>query len=261
MKLTDDIATQWWMDSLEGPLAEAQQQQLEEYLKANPVFAEELEQQSALWNSMGDLKTPEPSSEMDLRFEAMLGQAVAESRKPTIVDQLKTWFIANWQVSVGSLAMGFVIGIFFIPKQQNDVANLTAEVQKMKEMLMLTMIEKPQAHDRIKAVNLTKELLKADSKVTDALISTLNQDESINVRLAALEALIPYGKQSEVRQALIQSIKLQNSPLVQVALADAMIMLQEKAAVESFKDMLQSEDVDESIKPKLQSTIETLRSI
>jgi len=76
-----------------------------------------------------------------------------------------------------------------------------------------------------------------------------------------LEALSPYGKQSEVRQALIQSIKLQNSPLVQVALADAMIMLQEKAAVESFKDMLQSEDVDESIKPKLQSTIETLRSI
>merc|ERR1712072_359159 len=152
--------------------------------------------------------------------------------------------------------MGLVIGIFFIPKQQNDVADLTAGVQKMKEMLMLTMIEKPQAQDRIKAVNLTKELPNVDTKVTDALISTLNQDESINVRLAALEALIPYGKQSEVRQALIQSIKLQNSPLVQVALADAMIMLQEKAAVESFKDMLQSEDVDESIKPKLQSTIE-----
>ncbi|WP_421873696.1 HEAT repeat domain-containing protein [Marinoscillum sp.] len=261
MELNDQLATEWWIERLERPLTEDRQRMLEAYLEVHPVLADELEKEEALWQQMAEISTPEPSSEMDLRFESMLGKAIQESRKPSLVDQLTTWFGLHWQVSLGSLAMGLVIGVFLIPRESSNVHELTAEVQDMKELLMLTMIEKPQAQDRIKAVNLTRELPKVDSRVTDALISTLNHDESINVRLAALEALISYGKLPEVREALISSISAQQSPLVQVALADAMVALQEKAAVDKFGEMLESSEVDESIKPKIQSTIETLRSI
>ena len=261
MDINDDIATQWWLESLEAPISEEKQKSLEAYLKANPVLANELIQQHELWENMANIQTPEPSLELDLRFEAMLGKAVHDSRKSSIMEQLSTWFIANWRVSLGSMTMGLLIGVFLIPKENKGVDQLAAEVQDIKQMLMLTMIEKPQAQERIKAVNLTKELPRATAKVTDALISTLNQDPSINVRLEALEALIPYGNQTEVRQALIQSITMQDSPLMQVALADAMVLLQEKSAVDQFDKVLKSEDLNESIRPKIQSTIETLRSI
>ncbi len=261
MQLTEDIATQWWLESLEAPLEAARQKELEHYLDNNPALKEELAQQSHLWKSMEQLQSPEPSQEMDMAFATMLRQAAGEAKQPSVFEQLREWVAIHWATSLGSLAMGVVLGVFFMPRQANDVSKLTEEVQQMKQMLLLTMIEKPQAQERIKAVNLTRELPRIDVATTEALIYTLNQDQSINVRLAALEALLPYGDQSAVRQALITSIRLQDSPLVQLALADAMILLQEKTAIEPLNDMLQSNKVDASIQPRIQSTIKSLQSI
>lgn len=262
MKINDDIATEWWMDYLSGNLTDSQKSELEQYLLEQPELAEELHAQADIWSSMENLEKPEPSPAMDERFEAMLaGYQQAAPKRMFRWELLSLWLKNNWQVGFSALAIGLLIGVFFINGPDQDVANLSAEVLDMKKMLMLTMIEKDQPQDRIKAVNLTREISKADSKVIHALISALNQDQSINVRLAALEALVPYGAQSTVREALIRSIATQDSPLLQVALADAMIILQEKSAVESFSKMIESDTVNESVKSKLKSTIETLRSI
>lgn len=262
MKLNHDIAVEWWMDHLAGNLQKDKKAILDEYLEVHKTLANELQDTETYWLNMEALNTPEPSTVMDQRFDAMLaGYQQATPGSGFQWSIILSWFKQNWQVGLSAMAVGILIGVFIINGTDKDVKSLNTEVQDMKKLLMLTMIEQPQAQERIKAVSLTSELPAVDTKVTDALISTLNHDQSINVRLAALEALVAYGDQIKVRTALIRSIATQQSPLMQVALADAMIMLREKSALKPFEQLLESDEVNDSVKSKLKSTIETLQSI
>jgi len=124
--------------------------------------------------------------------------------------------------------------------------------------MMLTLLEKESAAQRLKAVGLTTEMNQVSDKVTNALFTTLNQDENVNVRLAALDVLKGYVKESSVRSRLIESIKVQDSPLVQVALAELMVSIQEKKSVEALKHLLRSDKTPAEVKTKISESIEVL---
>jgi len=128
----------------------------------------------------------------------------------------------------------------------------------MQEEMLLTLIEQESATDRLKAVSLTQNISKADEKVVNALLQSLNQDPNVNVRLVAIEALLRYAEQPEVRMGLINSISKQDSPLVQIALSEAMVLLSEKNAVQELKELLEKKDLNEAVKAKLSESIEVL---
>jgi HEAT repeat protein len=94
--------------------------------------------------------------------------------------------------------------------------------------------------------------------VTTALFQTLNSDPSVNVRLAALEALAPYSKDGKVREELIRSIAKQDSPLIQVALAELMGQIQEKKSVREFEKILKDEKTPQEVKNKIKESINVL---
>ena len=62
----------------------------------------------------------------------------------------------------------------------------------------------------------------ANKQVISALLFTLNNDESNNVRLACVEALGDYILIPEVREGLINSIRNQDSPTVIASLASSL---------------------------------------
>ena len=157
------------------------------------------------------------------------------------------------------LFLGFAGGYWFQrPSGGGDVAALTEEVSELKEMMMLSLLEKESATDRLRAVSLTSELGKASDKVTNALFSTLNNDPNVNVRLAALEALIPFTSDSKVREGLVRSIAFQDSPLVQVNLAELMAAMQEKKSVSELKKLAESDRTPKEVKEKIKKSIEVL---
>jgi HEAT repeats len=86
----------------------------------------------------------------------------------------------------------------------------------------------------------------------------LNNDENVNVRLTALETLSKMATDPKVREGLIQSINYQDSPLVQSALADLMLSIQEKKSVRSFQKLLKKPETNEAIKTKIKETIHQL---
>jgi hypothetical protein len=135
---------------------------------------------------------------------------------------------------------------------------LSQQVSDLQEMMMLSLLEKGSATERLKAVNLTQEMDEASIKVTNALIQTLNQDENVNVRLAALEALKPYATDSSVREALIRSIGRQESPLVQISLAELMVALQEKSAVKEFEKIVESDNTPPEVRSKIRESMKVL---
>ena len=135
---------------------------------------------------------------------------------------------------------------------------LTKEVQEMRLMMKHSLIDTPSASERLKAVSYTKEITDVDDKVVQALFTTLNNDPNVNVRLVTLEALAELAHDPKVRQGLVLSLTKQDSPLVQVALADVMVKLQEKRSIKAFKQMLRRDDLNDLVKSKLQQTIKDL---
>jgi len=125
-------------------------------------------------------------------------------------------------------------------------------------MMMINMLEKESATERLKAVSLTQGMDEASNKVTNALLQTLNGDENVNVRLAALEALKPYVKDEFVRASLIRSIPEQESPLVQIALAELMVAIQEKSSVKALEKVLHSNKTPRDVKKRIKQSIEVL---
>ena len=91
-----------------------------------------------------------------------------------------------------------------------------------------------------------------------ALVQTLHTDENVNVRMVAVEALARYGDQPLARMGLIEAIGKQDSPLVQVALADAMLELQASEAVPAFRELLQKPELDTTVQELVNETIEKL---
>ncbi|MFZ1809170.1 MAG: HEAT repeat domain-containing protein, partial [Cyclobacteriaceae bacterium] len=98
----------------------------------------------------------------------------------------------------------------------------------------------------------------ASKKVTEALIKTLNEDGNVNVRLAALDALRPYVRESYVRESIIRSIANQSSPMVQVALAELMVELQEKKSVKELRKLLEEEATPNDVKERIEESIQVL---
>jgi HEAT repeat protein len=135
---------------------------------------------------------------------------------------------------------------------------LSQQVTDLKEMMMLSLLEKESATDRLKAVSLTQDMDQVSNKVTLALLETLNNDSNVNVRLAALDALKAYAKESAVREELIRSIAKQESPLVQLELAELMAALQAKSSVKELEKLLQDKNTPKEVKKKIQESIQVI---
>src|SRR4030042_3370263 len=121
----------------------------------------------------------------------------------------------------------------------------------MKKTVMLASLGNSSATERRKAVQFAQELAGPDEAVLTALARTVNDDPNVNVRLMAVEALAVYADHPKVREALVQAIVRQESPLVQLALADGMLALNEKRAVDPIRKIIASPLVDYSAKSNL----------
>jgi hypothetical protein len=200
-----------------------------------------------------------PSIEMDHRFYEMLGK---EKRKATSF----TFSLPEWNVLFPRLALGcalilvgFLSGVWIKqPTAGSEVTQLTLQVAELKEMMMISLLEKESATERLKAVSLTQEITDPSKKVTAALLKTLNADPNVNVRLAALDALQGYVNRADVRVGLVRSIALQESPLVQLALAELMAVIQEKSSVSELKKVLDKKETPNEVKEKIKKSLDVL---
>jgi hypothetical protein len=207
------------------------------------------------------IQLPFPSADLDDRFYRMLAVEI-KSKSPFSWRRFFSWPELAPKLALASvtLILGIAIGYFAKPSASSaeQIGLLRIQVAEMKEMMMLSLLEKESATERLKAVSLTSEMSEASTKVTMALLKTLNQDENVNVRLSALEALKPYVSNSDVRKELIRSIARQESPLVQVALAELMAEFQVKSSVKELQKIMQSEKTPADVKTKIKQSIDVL---
>jgi len=238
----------------EGLADPSEVQLLEQLLEAGKVHLTQLTDLHHLHNQLVQLESAQPDLSVDDRFYKMLATEKQTGQPTPVIPMYQRMAIA-----AGLLVCGFMIGYLLQSDSgEKEVTQLTEQVSELKEMMMLSLLEKESASQRLKAVSLTSEMDQVSDKVTDALFATLNSDENVNVRLAALEALKPYVKSNKVRSGLIAAISKQDSPLVQVALADLMVNIQEKKSVDALKQLLEKENTPKEVKSKISESIEVL---
>jgi uncharacterized membrane protein (UPF0136 family) len=259
---------------IKNQLQYQEQQEVEKIISADNEAEADFEFTKEIWEKLGNVSTPSPSPEMKTRFYTMLDtfKEQADIQKPIQKDhflqKVKNFFsykpALNWAYALMLVIVGGLGGYFLKNGNSQAVAGnetveaLSKEVQEMKQMMMLAMLENPVATERLKAVSYTQELKTVDNKIIDALFTTLNSDPNENVRLVTLEALMQLADNPKVREGLVQSLMKQESPLVQVELADAMVKLQEKRSVKQFRKMLEKDDLNKAVKVKIENSIKEL---
>jgi HEAT repeat protein len=264
----EELFTGW----MNNELTPAEREKLEQHLTDCDSCSAELAAMQQIWEIMDDVKAPEPSARMQTDFRAMLNDYKANEigRKglfSSIKDQLsKLWQLRQrWPLAynLAIILISFGCGYLFFHKskggeQEQQLKELTSQVHELKQTMMLALLENPSASERIRGVSYTTEIKHADKEVIDALLATLNNDPNVNVRLSTLDALTHLANHPEVREGLVKSITQQDSPLMQSAIADVMLKLQERSSVKSFKELLKQKNLDNGVRDKIKQTITEL---
>ncbi|EHQ29360.1 zf-HC2 domain-containing protein [Mucilaginibacter paludis] len=256
---------------INNELTPAENENLEQHLAGCADCAEELQTMQQMWQLMGELETPEPSAHLKVKFQAMLDtykESVAEDQGwwHNLQEQLKQlwqwqprWPMAyNLAIVLVTLGCGYLVFHDRKSNQEQQLQALTSQVHELRQTMMLALLENPSASERIRGVSYTTEIKHADKQVIDALLATLNNDPNVNVRLSTLDALTQLAGHPEVREGLIQSITEQDSPLMQSAIADVMLKLQEKRSIGSFRKLLKQKNLDQGVRDKISETIKVL---
>ncbi|MDN5203556.1 HEAT repeat domain-containing protein [Fulvivirgaceae bacterium BMA10] len=256
------------IDFINGEIGEAERVQFLEHLANNEQSQEALNSALRTWEGLKKIEVPEPSPQMDNNFYQMLNE---HKRAETEANWLELLFdrinlifhnrnFSRYALGAFVLLIG-ISGVYWLNmtnKYEDQFQMMTGEIQEMKSMMMVAMLEKESPTERLKAVSLTREMADVNEVVADALLNTLNNDENDNVRLAALDALYQYGNNPRIREGLIKSISNQTSPLVQIGLAEVMVSLQEKRSVVEFHRLFMDGVVPPEIKEEIEKNIKVL---
>ncbi len=250
---------------LRGELNEEGIQQLESLLEQHEEYRDTLKALESSWKGMDQFEVPEPSDRMDQQFFELLGREMEKAESPgkltTSFKALLDWLFRP-QLAYAMVFMAIGLGAGYVltknVQQQPGISVAAEEVTEVREKLVLTLLDQPSASKRLEGVSEINKITNVDATVITALLKTLNKDTNVNVRLAAIASLTNYVDNPTVRQGLIQSIPNQESPIIQVTLANLMLALEEKKSIAPFKQLLQEKELDTTVKKKIEETIASI---
>ncbi len=255
------------MDYLSGRMSQEEADNFELIIADNPQYSQELvelQQMMSLIDQHNQTEIPEPSAQMDENFYAMLHEAVREESQNSSGwwQSITAWFQLP-QVRKVSYAFSFlVVGVFMghymhLLNNQSDIEaeRLAIKDQQIQALTVLSLLDMPSANKRLMAVNLASMTEQPNEAIFEALLTTLKQDSNTNVRLEALDALAQHTNIQAVRTGLVAAINQQTSPMVQIAMANLMLNLNETEAVGPIRELLQQPDLIEPVRSELNEAL------
>jgi hypothetical protein len=155
---------------------------------------------------------------------------------------------------------GFLIGRTHTENNFRDqeIANLKAEVNETKNLMILSMLKQQSASKRIQAASYAEKLDELKPEVMDALLHSLNNDQSTNVRLASLEALSKYTYDPSIRTELIKAFDQESDPVIQVNMINLMVLLNEKSSTTIMQRLVNDNNTDTLVKDQARKGLEIL---
>ena len=219
----------------------------------------EAEELKDLWGTLGALPEEDPSPGMRVRFyDALRGwrQQEAQRRQPL-------WWLRRpaFQAAcaMALLAIGIGTGYLLRGRDTTEVSQLRGEVYNMRQLVALSLLQQQSASDRLRGVNFAYRVEQPDPQVLSALLTTVNHDPSVNVRLAAVDALRNFDDSPVGRNGLVQALSKQDSPMVQIQILDQIVELREKSAVSAIQFLLSNPSLNPDVRQRAQWALKQLQ--
>lgn len=188
--------------------------------------------------------------------------AIGETPQPaTIVRYSSPW----WRIAAAVILLAGGIGIGMLIRTKpsestttDEIAAMRKELKEMKEEVMFNLINDESASQRIKAVSYVEQMSSPDQQVINALLNTLDHDKSVNVRLASLYSLTRFADRQAVRDSLVNSLKLQTDPIVQVVLINLLGEKRETKAIAPIKEIMTNKKTLPEVKDAAQRSLKIM---
>jgi len=270
-------------ECLAGKLDKAAREKVIEHMETCSGCRAELAELGVVWRALEALAVPavEPQPAMRDRFLEVLHAyeaglqagktaqlAARELRKPRPADGPKPWYASLWPTQpVWQFAMAAVLLLAgglggkwaATPRGENpELAQLKGQVEGLRQLVALSMLQDQSASSRLRGVTYSIQMAQPDSQVLQSLLYALNNDESVNVRLSTVDALEKYASDPQVRRALIDSVPQQESPLVQVALMDLLVQLNDKDSLPELRKLAVDPQADIMVRQHAASAMQKL---
>ena len=247
-------------DLLQGGLAYNEADCVREHLHSCPACWQEWQELHETWTRLGLLPEEQPSPELRRNFYQALEAARKDLATGSGWQQKLGRLLSAWRLPAPALrlaaavlvvAIGFGAGFYMGHGKENGsgrIERLSREVDHLQQQVTLSLLDQSSASARLQGIALTSRVQEPGPSLIAALLDTLDNDPSVNVRLSAVDALYLFSNREEVKTALSASLARQTSPLVQIALIDLLVSLKEKQAAVALKKLLN----DKKIIPEVQ---------
>jgi hypothetical protein len=180
----------------------------------------------------------------------------AERRRPL-------WWLRHPAFQAAAAMLVLVVGIgagyLLRGRDTSEISQLRGEVYNMRQLVALSLLQQQNASDRLRGVNYAYRVERDDPQVLSALLATITHDPSVNVRLAAVDALRKFTDEPVGRKGLVQSLAKQDSPLVQIAILDQVVELRERSAASAVQALAAGQDVNPDVKQRAQWALRQLQ--
>ncbi len=258
-----------------GSLGEREEIAFEAHIAQCEACRRDADQLGALWRNLELIPAEEPGPGVRARFYDSLAafrQGMESAPKRSLRDRLMALWPAQpaWQmaISFALLVIGVGAGYELRPgaakiapdgQESSQIAQLRGEIGNMRQMVALSLLQQQSAGERLRGVSYAYQVPASDTQMLSALLATVNTDPNVNVRLAAVDALRAFGSSPVMRTAVIQSIRKQDQPMVQIELIDLLVDLHETDARPELEKIAADGQINEAVREHAKVAMEKLR--
>lgn len=231
----------------DNALRPAERATLEAHLETCPDCRGEASELGRVWTMLTDLPPEAPGVAMRQRFYDRF-----DAYRQGFGERRKSWF-SGWRLPAPAFSMAMLIagvcaGHFWPVRDDGRLTQLRTEVNSMRQLVALSLLQQQNATDRLQGVNWTYRVERSDTEVLSALLQTVNHDPNVNVRLAAVDALRSFADSPVVRRSLSQALLKQESPLVQIAIIDQLVALKDTQGRPALDQLAQDRKVNAAVR-------------
>lgn len=198
----------------------------------------ECRENAGMWARLGSLEDEQPGTALRTRVMDMItayraGMEQTEAPAKASARRVLAWLEDVWParpayqfllvlVCTGAaLATGY--GLASHNGSNGELTRLREEVTKTQELVAVSLLRQESATDRLRGVTYSCAVQAPDNEVLSALLHTVKYDRSVDVRIAAVDALKRFATRPPVRDGIIEALRAPQSPLVHIALIDLVV--------------------------------------
>lgn len=245
-------------DFLASDLEPAQEADFRAHLVTCEACRTEVEDLLELWSRLGLLPEEAPSPTLRAGFYARL-EAYRAGQADRVQPFARLRPLWKGAAAAGLLVAGTLVGLRLQhPVEPPPQAISNQEVEALRHQATVGLLARPEAGDRLKGLALVSQVKRPDAALLGTLLDTLDKDDSVNVRLAAVDALFLFADAPGVRERLLTAVQKEPSPLVQAALIDLLVGLREKRAADALKRLSVDPGARPEVRQRAQQGLQTL---